>query len=403
MIPIIMPQVGQDIPTATIVEWLKEENAPVEKGEVILIVESDKAAFEVEAEETGVLSKILYGQGEEVEIFKPVAYIGQPGEVFEEKIGGQADGEVATQASFLQRKKDRPKATSGAETHLFASPSARRIAREVGVDLRHVQGSGPHNRITKRDVLAAASSLSPPDRAAEAPQAQPTLSGDTVIVFDKMRKRIADRLTLSKQTIPHFYLTVDVDMSEALEWRAKVNEKQTTGITITDMIIKACALALATFERMNAHVGKEKIVLKQNVNIGIAISVNDGLLVPVIPDADKKSLIEIAEISKKNAAAARRGFVSPHSVGTFTITTLGMYSISQFLPIINPPECAILAVGAIEQRVVPVDGAIAVRNLMSVTLAADHRAVDGVCTAQFLNQIKEYLETSFSDTGGSGP
>jgi pyruvate dehydrogenase E2 component (dihydrolipoamide acetyltransferase) len=393
-----MPQVGQDILTAKIIEWRKKENERVEKGEVVLVVESDKAAFEVEAEESGVLLKILYQEGDEVEVFKPLAYVGQPGEESQAAGATEAPDEPVSEVKRAERQPEQAAAAREGEPRVervFASPSARRVARELGVSLNQVRGSGPNNRITKEDVLAAASSRGLA-RAGIAEGEQGVSSEDLTVPFDKTRKRIAEKLTLSKQTIPHFYLSVDVDMSAALEWRAVENRKRGAKITITDMIIKACAVALAQFERMNAHGDREKIVLKKRIHIGVATSVERELLVPVIPDADKKSLLEISEISKKNAEGAKRGIVNPRPVGTFTVTTLGMHSIKEYLPIINPPECGILAVGTVEKRVVPLDEAVVVRDMMTLTLACDHRAVDGVYAARFLNQIKAYLEKGMS-------
>ncbi len=182
-----------------------------------------------------------------------------------------------------------------------------------------------------------------------------------------------------------------------LKWRLQCNRDKSRHITITDIIIRACALALANFPRLNAHVDDERVVLKRDVNIGVATIVEDGLLLPVIPNADKKSLPEISDISRRNSEAARRGFVNAKSVGSFTVSTLGSYSIREYLPIINPPECAILAVRAVEQRVVPRGGTIAVRDLITVVLSCDHRAIDGVYAARFLNCIKAYLEKGFSN------
>jgi len=382
MKPIIMPQVGQNIPSARIIQWRKKEGQEVKKGELVLVVESDKASFEVEADESGILLKVLHQEGEEVEILKPLAYIGQPGETVK----------VEEAAAKEEPSSERPKARAAptpeiTEKHIriLASPSARRLAKERGIDLAQVKGSGPGGRITKRDVLALA-------REVVAPEIADISSEDKVVPFSKMRKRIAERLTLSKQTIPHFYLFVEVDMSDALEWRKAAAEKHGTKITVTDMVIKACAVALKEFEKMNAYVEHNRIVIKRGVNVGVAIALDDGLLVAVIPDADKKSVSEISGFSKKNVEAARRGAIISGAVGTFTVSSLGPYGIRGFLPVINPPECGILAVGTIEKRVVPLEDGPGVRDMMTIALAVDHRAVDGTYAAEFLNRVKHYLE-----------
>ncbi len=380
MIPIIMPQVGQDIPTGTIVQWLKQENDPVREGEELLVVESEKASFEVEAEQSGILLKIIRREGEEVEILQPVGYIGQPGEKFDQRPADTAAEPQAAVPAAEQARQEQPapatEATALPEKTL-ASPAVRRLAREKGVELAGIAGTGPGGRILKEDVLAKG-----PDEDTE----------DTIVPFGKIRKGIARRLTLSKQTIPHYYVFVDVDMMDALEWRRCYNAAHGTRITITDLIIKAAAVALRSFPQLNAHVDGQQIVLKKNINIGVAVSVDDGLLVPVIAEADQKSLTEISELSKRNAESARRGVMSAGPLGTFTISSLGMYSVKQFVPIINPPECTILAVASVEPRVVPVPGGIGTRDMMTLTLACDHRAVDGADAAGLLGEIKNNLE-----------
>jgi len=384
VIPILMPQVGQDIPSAEIVQWVKKEGDPVKKGDEILVVESEKAAFSVEAEQSGVLLKILHKEGEVVAVFATLGYIGEPGEVYHEGQETEKLIEAAAAPAAADSREPGPAAAAAAEpagARLFVSPAARRIAKEQGLDLRRVEPTGPHGRILKRDVLAAVASSAGEE------------TEETSVPFGKLRREMARRLTLSKQTIPHFYLFADVDMTDACLWRETVNREHRAAITITDMIIKATAVALREFERLNAHVAHEQMILKKSIHIGVAVSVPDGLLVPVIRDADTKNLLEISETAKKNAEAARRGFLSAESAGTFTITSLGMHGVRMFLPVINPPECAILAVGAIEPRVLPAEGGIAVCNMMTLTLACDHRAVDGVYAGRFLNKIKHYLES----------
>jgi len=372
---IIMPQVGQDIPSARIIEWRKKEGDRVEKGEVVLVVESDKASFEVEADRSGELLKILHREGEDVDILKPLAYVGQPGESVP---GEELEQPVSDRPSPKPAGEQAPAGPPGGAKRSgpIASPSARRVAKERGVELARLKGTGPGGRIIKRDVLDAAP------------------AEETVLPFSKMRMRVAQRLTISAQTIPHFYVSLDVDMTDAQQWRRRFNRERGVHVTVTDVLVKASAAALAEFDRLNAHVEADKLILKKDVNVGVAVAVADGLLVPVIPRADKKSLAAISGISRKNAEAARRGAFSSPAVGTFTVSSLGMCGVSRFLPIINPPECAILAVATAEKRVVPLGTGIGLRDVMTLTLGCDHRAVDGACAAAFLNRIRECIEST---------
>jgi len=374
--PILMPQIGENIKTGRIIEWLVKEGDSVKEGDVIVVVESEKAAVEVEAYDSGVIQEILYSSGDEAEVLKPIAYLVQPDEDAEEALP-KASPEQIQQPSR------------------FASPSARRLAREHGIDLESISGSGPRGRIIKRDVLAAVASTER-EAVVSAPEIEGVLAEDREIPLSRMRKVIAERMTRSKQTIPHFYLFSEVDMTEALAWRKAYNEKNNARVTITDMIIKTVASALLEFGRMNAYADDENIILKKNINIGVAVSIPDGLLVPVIPDAAQKDITEISRVCRENTEAARRGSLRTPAVGTFTITNLGMYSVSRFLPIINPPECGILGVGSIERKVVAIDNGIHIRDMMPLCLACDHRAVDGVYAAQFLTRIKEFVEHEFS-------
>lgn len=371
---VIMPQVGQDIETATIVDWIKKENDSIQKGDIIATVESDKAAFDVEAYESGVLLKILYKEGDEVKVLTPIAYIGQPGE----KVGTDppaADTPSAPEDNIAPSMAE-PKSEHRGPA---ASPSARRLARGKGIDLKTVTGTGPGGRITKEDVLNAA-------------ERTIGTEAEEVIPFSPMRAKIAERLTHSKQTIPHFILFTDIDMTEANTWRKQFNESQGIKITVTDMVVKAVANTLCEFPHMNAHVAHDKIILKKAVNIGVAVSVTDGLAVPVIVDANTKTLIQISLESRKNTEAIRKGKLLSNAIGSFTVSNLGMHAVDKFVPIINPPECAILALGQAVEKPAAVNGALCIRHIMTATLACDHRAVDGTDAARFMEAIKQHLE-----------
>jgi pyruvate dehydrogenase E2 component (dihydrolipoamide acetyltransferase) len=388
MIAIKMPQVGQDYPSGMIVEWLKQENDPVQKGEVVLRVESEKATFGVEADTDGILLKILHDEGAEVDILKPVGYIGQPGEAVPD-IGipeGDACVSQGQDPVFIPSTPAPPITPSPGKREI--SPAAKSAAVNQGIDWTEIKGSGPGGRIIKRDIVAVSHAEDKPGSLS--PQ-------DQVIPFSRMRQKIAERLTLSKKTIPHFYLTIDVDVTGLLMWRQEMNQAYDERVSVTDLIVRAVAHVLPECPELNAHVASDRIILKKDIHIGLAVSVDEGLLVPVIPFANQKNLSEIARTSRQIAVKAREGSVNPSPPGTFTVSTLGMYSIKSYLPIINPPECAILAIGAAEKRVVPVADKIEIRDIMSLTLAADHRGVDGVEAARFLNRVKNCLEDVQSD------
>jgi pyruvate dehydrogenase E2 component (dihydrolipoamide acetyltransferase) len=424
-----MPQVGQDIETARIVEWNFKVGDEIKEGDILAIVESDKASFEVEVFEAGIVLDLFYEEGDEAEVFKPIAVIGHK----DEKMIGSLEKQVIdNKPELIDQEKEsliddvKSNKTNGQSS---ASPSARRIAREHNIELLGIAGSGPKGRIVKKDVLAfiekreKAVKITPLARKiadeigmdylqvpgtghegkvmkkdiihSVAPLKSALITpvpGDKVLPFDKMRKRIAERLSFSKQTIPHYYLFMDVDFSPVVEWREETNRKLGSKISVNDIIVKIVSEALKEFPEINAHVDDEKIVIKPEINIGVAVSTQDGLLVPVIPNADALNLGQINEISKKNADDARRGILSFTKPGTFTISNLGMFGISRFLPIINPPECAILSVGAIEKKVVPSKNGIKIIDNLTLGLACDHRAVDGARATQFLAKMKEMIE-----------
>ena len=402
--PVIMPQVGQDIETAVILEWHAHENDQVNKGDILFVVESDKAVFEIEADESGVLLKILYNEGEEAKVFDPVAYIGEAGETIDDtKTIDEAVSQSTVETAPQEIKEEKHGGIDNGD-RIHASPSARRLARQHGIDLAVIHGTGPNGRIRKQDVLAASASadtLSTP-QTGRAPQPKPhQYSGndmptaeDTVIRFTSTRKTIAARLTRSKQTIPHFYLAIDADMTTALEARKQFNRNTHPGISVNDIIIQCTASALAQFQVLNAYVDDEKLTAKKSIHIGIAVSTGEGVLIPVVPDADKKDIRGISRLSRDLIHDAQKGILRHKAAGTFTISNMSMYMIDYVLPIINPPECAVLGAGRIEKRVVPVDRQthIGIREMMTLTLACDHRAVDGVYASRFLKQLKRSLE-----------
>jgi pyruvate dehydrogenase E2 component (dihydrolipoamide acetyltransferase) len=396
---IIMPQGGQDIAEGRVVRWLKNEGETVAKGEVVCEVETEKAVFEVVSPMDGVLVKILVPAGKVAKIFAAIGVVAAPGEAvdFSALLGADEEAAAAAEAAAPAP----PAAAVSDAARVKASGRARKLADEKGIDIARVSGSGPKGRITEKDVLAYAASLaaSAPAAAAAAPAAPaaaPAPAGrGASIPHTKMRKVIARRLQQSKQTVPHFYVTVKVDVTAALSLRAEVNAKADGDgkISMNDLVVKAAAAALNAFPQMNCRFEEEALVLLENVNIGVAVGLDDGLVVPVIPDADHLSLKGIAKKTKELIALAKAGKQANLTPGTFTVSNMGMLDVENFIAIINPPETAILAVGAAVKEVqVADDMSLRIRDVMRMTLSADHRAVDGVLASRFLNRIKSGLE-----------
>ncbi len=387
---VLMPQVGQDIETAILVEWMAKVGDAVKPDDVIALVESDKATFEVQALSAGVLLKQLLGEGDEGKVLEPIAWIGQPGEEIPTARATktpQRTADPSTESAVVT--------TSGPSEgdRVPIAPAARRFAREQGVDLGTVTGTGPGGRILKEDILTALAHRDQKDTGAIQPEVAGSSMSAEEVRFSKLRRKVAERLTFSKQNIPHFYLYVDVNMSAAVHWRRDYNRTARIKATITDMIVRAVGLTLVRFPKLNAHVADDKMILHKDINIGVAVSVEDGLIVPVVARADTLSLEQISQATHENAEGARHGVLKTQATGTFTISNLGMHGVGMFLPIINPPESAILGVGAITKRPHALDDTrLAVAEVMTLALACDHRAVDGTYAAAFLDEVKNALE-----------
>jgi pyruvate dehydrogenase E2 component (dihydrolipoamide acetyltransferase) len=402
----------------TIAEWTKSEGEHVEEGEVIADVETDKATMEMESFFEGTLLKLLVKEGDAVEVGQPIAIIGDEGEdiseLLDELESGAGDSDDEDTGQDEEAATEEPQADEQAETtdedadqttgappdreRIFASPLARRIAEEKGLQLENIAGSGPNGRIIKADVESAEPKKKPARRPTAAAEAPEELVGEEK-PLSQMRKTIARRLQESWQNAPHFMLTIDVDMADAMAKRSEINEGLAAAdadvkISVNDLIVKASALALEQFPQVNVSFQGDHIAHYDTSNIGVAVAVEEGLVTPVIRNAETKSLSEISRETRELARRARDKDLMPedYSGGTFTVSNLGMYGIDHFTAVINPPQSAILACGAVKQVPVVEDGELTVGTRMKVTLSCDHRAVDGATGSEFLQVLVRLLE-----------
>jgi pyruvate dehydrogenase E2 component (dihydrolipoamide acetyltransferase) len=390
---VILPRLGQGMEAGTIVRWLKSEGEQVDKGEPLYELDTDKVTQEVEADVAGVLLRIVISEGE-VPVGRTVAVIGEPGEeIPSEAAASDGEREVAAE----QTEESRPaepsqRAVSSAQTNggrVKASPLARRIARERGIDLAALAGTGPEGRIVAEDVERAA--VSPPPAAP--PLAPPPGEAERV-ELTSIRRTIARRLTDAWQ-IPVFQLQASADMSRVNELVARLRERDpAVRVTVTDVLTKVCATALIRHAEVNARYADDAILRYPTANVGLAVAAPQGLVVPVIRGAERLRLAEIAAARADVVARARDAKLRQEDLedGTFTISNLGMYSVERFTAVLNPPQAAILAVGAIEDRAVAVEGEVAVRPMATLVGTFDHRAVDGAPAAAFLETVKQSLE-----------
>jgi pyruvate dehydrogenase E2 component (dihydrolipoamide acetyltransferase) len=411
---IIMPKMGDAMEEGTLVRWLKREGDTVQEGEPIAEIATDKATVEIEAPASGVLRGIRVAENTVVPVNTPLAYILQPGESLPAEGDGKAGAptELTTTApqpasaptAAVAAPQAAPAPANG-EERILASPLARKIAAEHGIDLRQVQGTGPKGRIVERDVLAYIESRKATAAPVAAPAPTPAPAPTVVAIapaegrietLNRLRQITAQRTTEAHQTIPHFYLTMEIDMEEALALRQRLNQlDESLRVSINDLIVKACAVAIEQHPIVNASYQNGQIVHPNGIHIGIAVAVEQGLLVAVLRHCEGKSLRRIAQESQTLIQKAREGKLMPDEMtgNTFTVSNLGMFGIEQFTAIINPPASAILAVGTTKRvPVVQEDGTIVARHRMKVTLSCDHRVLDGAVGAQFLQTLKRVLE-----------
>ena len=431
-----MPKMGDSMEEGKILRWIKKEGEPVKKGEMLAEVETDKVNIEIEAFASGILRKIIVPEGTAAPVGSKIALIGASDEPLPGNLGENGAG-VQTSANSEPQVKDVPSqvpvgvntlsssgiTTSGTQGRIFISPLARRLAAENHVDYATVQGTGPNGRIIKMDIEAALKRQPPAITPAPVPAAEPVMplgaqpvpaapepalaaaidSNEVVeIPLTAMRRTIARRLSQSMQTSPHFYVTSVIDTDKLAAFRQQINEYAANDpspvkVSFNDLIVKAVAKALLRIPRVNVSFAEDRLLQKKQVHIGVAVALEQGLIVPIVRNADQRGILDIARETQRLAEAAREGKIRPEefSGGTFTVSNLGMFDVDSFTAVINPPESAILAVGSITPTPAVVDGQVVVRDRMKVTLSSDHRAIDGAIAARFLQEVKRLLEEPF--------
>jgi pyruvate dehydrogenase E2 component (dihydrolipoamide acetyltransferase) len=453
---IVMPRLSDSMEEGTILRWIKSEGDEVTVGDELVEIETDKANMVYESDAEGTLTEIVAQEGDTLPIGEVIARVGEPGEASgdggakkaedgaesaaekdkaeetrdAEKTtagaddGGAEDAEAATgnggdpeqaeePASAPAATEAPPAGDGGGDGRVKASPIARRLAKDRGLDLSGISGSGPGGRIVKADVEKAgegAPAQAPETEEAPAPAAAAagptagarekpeTAKGEVEVVeLSKLQQTVARRMAESKATAPHFYLTAEADMSRAWEARSRVKESSRDDQVVpsfNDLVVKACAIALREFPRANGAYRDGRVEMYSRVNVGVAVAAQDALVVPTVFDADQKGLRQIATETRALASRVREGTITPPELsgGTFTVSNLGMYGVSQFSAVINPPQAAILAIGAIEEKPVVRDGEITAGRVMAINLACDHRVLYGADGAEFLARVRALLE-----------
>lgn len=405
---IAMPKLGFDMAEGTLVEWVKQVGDTVNEGDTIAVVETDKANVEVPSFKSGVLRELLAEAGSVVPVGNPIAVIGTADEPIDVAALGVASGGApkkkaeaqAAPAATPEEEAEPAAPAAEPEGRMFISPVARRTAEELGIDLSLVQGSGPDGRIVKRDIeefLKQQGAKPTPSTTAPTPSLEPAGEDYRTERLTPIRQTIARRMVDSKQNYPAFYITMEVDMAAAMALRQQINAMvpEEGKVSVNDMVLKACAVALKQYPRLNASFAGNEIHIHNRVNIGVAVPIGNGLLTTVVRDCDRKSLAQIAREAGEMITRAREGRMRADDMtgGTFTTSNLGMFGVEDFVAIINPPQAAILAVGAVKKvPVVQDDGQLGVGTRMKVTISADHRVTDGAEATQFLVIFKKALE-----------
>ena len=445
-----MPQMGYDMQEGTVVRWLKTEGSPVQMGEAVAEIETDKAVVEFESYGEGILLQILVAEGTTVPVGETIAIVGAESEVpvasTPDEPTPAVEAEPPVSTAIPLDPPAQPVSTNGgvvvedvaqpaSEGRLFATPAAKKIAEEQAIDLKQIEGTGPRGRITKDDVLSFASqpveavaealvtpviedapvheavpepeseSVATPEPVAAAAPPAPTaesVNEDGLIPLSRMRQQIARVTVKSKSEKPHFYVNTDIDMTQVMALRGQINQSlsdEGIRVTVNDLIVKACVMTLKKYPKFNSFYQENGIKTNDAINIGVAIAIEEGLIVPALLDCGDKSLRELAAASKDLAERSANGTLSnqEYAGGTFAISNLGMFGVTSFVAIIQPPQSAVLAVGAVAKRpVVGEDDQIKVAQIMTATISGDHRIVDGAEGAQFVNEVKRLLENPLS-------
>ncbi len=414
---IAMPRLSDTMEEGTVASWLKNVGDNVEEGDILAEIETDKATMEFESFYEGVLLYVGIAEGESAKVDSLLSIIGPKGTDVSSIVAAHKEGNLTSNDSKIDSKtatveaietiENTPETSSTTNTggRIFASPLAKKIAKDKGINLSEVKGTGENGRIVKRDVENYTPSSTPSEipttvskpEQSSAPLAAYTPVGEESfedITNSQMRKVIAKRLGESKFTAPHYYLTIELDMDNAIASRKTINSLPETKVSFNDMVVKACAMALKKHPKVNTSWNGDTTRYNNHIHVGVAVAVDDGLLVPVLKFTDQMSLTQIGGNVRDLAGKARNKKIAPNEMegSTFTISNLGMFGIQEFTSIINQPNSAILSVGAIEQKPVVKEGQIVVGNTMKVTLACDHRTVDGATGAQFLQTVRAYIE-----------
>ncbi len=421
---------GYDMLEGTVVRWLMTEGSEVNIGDALAEIETDKAVVEFEATEPGLLRKILVAEGATVPVGQVIAIVGDADEDISALEAGDASPAPAPEPAPAEEVPEEepaiplPPSAAAADTEapttggFRASPVARRLADERGIDLRQVQGTGPGGRITKGDVLAfepgdapavvpeepaeePSAPVEPPKPVATPPVVAPSEAAGQLVPMSRVRQQIARVTAKSKREAPHFYVSAEIDMTKAMDLRKQINatlESEGVRVSVNDMIIRACAEALKGFPNLNSYYTDDGIQMNDGINIGIAIAGEQGLILPAIMESGTMSLAEIAKASKDLVERATKGTLHPreYTGGTFAVSNLGMFDVTSFIAIIQPPQSAMLAVGTVAPRPIADGGEIKVASMMTATISADHRVTDGAESAQFLVAVKKMLEDPMS-------
>ncbi|CAH57779.1 pyruvate dehydrogenase complex dihydrolipoamide acetyltransferase [Ehrlichia ruminantium] len=400
-IEVLMPALSPTMTSGIIRKWYKSEGEEIKSGDIIADIETDKAVMEFEyTDEDGIMGKIIVAEGTKNVLVNQLIALIVTDKLDLKEVDAYVSSSTASKtekASVVLQGEEEIKndvVTISEPKRIKISPLAKKIASDFAIDINSIQGTGPYGRIVKADVLDAAS------KKENNVEIIPTSNGEnTFIEVSSMRKVIAERLVYSKQMIPHFYVSVDCKVDDLLKVRLEINaENFGTKITINDFIIKAVSMSIKKFPEINVSWDdNDKIIAFANVDISVAVSIDDGLITPIIRNADKKSLLEISNEVKMLASKAKTGKLKPEEFqgGGFTISNLGMFGIKEFNAIINPPQSCIMAVGCSDKRAIIVDDQICISNVMTVTLSVDHRVIDGVLAAKFLNCFKSYIEKPY--------